>query len=92
MALVKMYRDEPEVPGGNTEAMIPEEAVNLAMDNGWRLKGKAEPAKEEPKPEAKKEEPKVEQPKAEEPKIEPVKEEKSDFPEFEKSEGKKGKK
>lgn len=87
MALVKMYRDEPEVPGGNTEAMIPEEAVNLAMDNGWRLKGKAEPAKEESKPEVKKEEPK-----AEEPKVEPVKEEKSDFPEFEKSEGKKGKK
>ena len=84
MALVKMYRDEPEVPGGNTEAMIPEEAVNLAMDNGWRLKGKAEPAKEESKPEVKKEEPK-----AEEPKVEPVKEEKSDFPEFEKSEGKK---
>lgn len=92
MALVKMYRDEPEVPGGNTEAMIPEEAVNLAMDNGWRLKGKAEPVKEESKPEVKKEEPKVEQPKAEEPKVEPVKEEKSDFPEFEKSEGKKGKK
>ena len=92
MALVKMYRDEPEVPGGNIEAMIPEEAVNLAMDNGWRLKGKAEPVKEEPKPEVKKEEPKVEQPKAEEPKVEPVKEEKSDFPEFEKSEGKKGKK
>ena len=87
MALVKMYRDEPEVPGGNTEAMIPEEAVSLAMNNGWRLKGKAEPAKEEPKPEVKKEEPK-----AEEPKVEPVKEEKSDFPEFEKSEGKKGKK
>ena len=92
MALVKMYRDEPEVPGGNTEAMIPEEAVNLAMDNGWKLKGKAEPVKEEPKLEVKKEEPKVEQPKAEEPKVEPVKEEKSDFPEFEKSEGKKGKK
>ena len=87
MALVKMYRDEPEVPGGNTEAMIPEEAVNLAMDNGWKLKGKAEPVKEEPKPEVKKEESK-----AEEPKVEPVKEEKSDFPEFEKSEGKKGKK
>ena len=92
MALVKMYRDEPEVPGGNTEAMIPEEAVDSAKDNGWRLKGKAEPVKEESKPEVKKEEPKVEQPKAEEPKVEPVKEEKSDFPEFEKSEGKKGKK
>ena len=71
MALVKMYRDEPEVPGGNTEAMIPEEAVNLAMDNGWRLKGKAEPAKEEAKTEVEKEEPKVEQPKAEEPKQDP---------------------
>lgn len=92
MALVKMYRDEPEVPGGNTEAMIPEEAVNSAMDNGWRLKGKDEPAKDESKPEDKKDEPKVEQPKADEPKVEPVKEEKSDFPEFEKSEGKKGKK
>lgn len=87
MALVKMYRDEPEVPGGNTEAMIPEEAVDSAMDNGWRLKGKTELVKEESKPEVKKEEPKVE-----EPKVEPVKEEKSDFPEFEKSEGKKGKK
>ena len=83
MALVKMYRDEPEVPGGNTEAMIPEEAVNLAMDNGWKLKGKAEPAKEESKPEVK-EEPKVE---------EPVKEEKKpEAPKFEKTEEKKGKK
>ena len=83
MALVKMYRDEPEVPGGNTEAMIPEEGVNAAMDNGWKLKGKVD----EKKPEPVKEEPKVE-----EPKVEPVKEEKSDFPEFEKAEGKKGKK
>ena len=92
MALVKMYRDEPEVPGGNTEAMIPDEAVSLAMNNGWKLKGKAEPVKEEPKPEVKKEEPKVEEPKADESKVEPVKEEKSDFPEFTKNEGKKGKK
>jgi len=89
MALVKMYRDEPEVPGGNTEAMIPEEGVNAAMDNGWKLKGKVDEKKPEP---AKVEEPKVEEPKVEEPKVEPVKEEKSDFPEFEKNEGKKGKK
>ena len=36
MALVKMVRDFPEVAGGKTTADIPEEAVNLAMDNGWR--------------------------------------------------------
>lgn len=67
MALVKMYRDEPEVVGGNTEAMIPEEAVNLAMDNGWKkaddkknvtkeIEKPAEPVKEqkvETKPEVK---------------------------------------
>ena len=40
MALVKMTRDFPECAGGNTTADIPEEAVNLAMDNGWRLAGK----------------------------------------------------
>ncbi len=40
MALVKMVRDFPEVAGGNTTAMIPEEAVNLAMDNGWRVESK----------------------------------------------------
>ena len=45
MALVKMVRDFPEVEGGNTTADIPEEAVALAMDNGWRIaeKPKAEP-------------------------------------------------
>lgn len=64
MALIKMYRDEPEVVGGNTEAMIPEEAVNLAMDNGWKIKAKVEDKKAETKIEVKvdvkKEEPKVE--------------------------------
>lgn len=36
MALVKMVRDVPEVKGGNTTAMIPEDAVKEAIDNGWR--------------------------------------------------------
>ena len=62
MALVKMYRDEPEVLGGNTTADIPEEAVNLALDNGWKIASKAEShkevkaeAKSEPKQEVKEE-------------------------------------
>lgn len=54
MALVKMVRDFPEVAGGKTTADIPEEAVNLAMDNGWRLADKkAEAPKVEPKAEDK---------------------------------------
>lgn len=70
MALVKMVRDFPEVPGGNTTADIPEEAVNLAMDNGWRLAEakkadvKVEDKKPESKVEDKKPEVKVETPKA----------------------------
>lgn len=61
MALVKMYRDIPEVTGGNTEAMIPEEAVNEAVANGWKkAEVKADSKKDEvktepPKPEAAKE-------------------------------------
>ena len=56
MALVKMVRDFPEVEGGNTTADIPEEAVQLAMNEGWRI---AEKPKAEPKV-AEKTEPKVE--------------------------------
>ena len=82
MALVKMLRDAPEVPGGNTEAMIPEEAVAEAIARGWK-KADGKPAKVE--------EPKV-APKVEEPKVEPVKEEKADFPMFEKADEKKAKK
>jgi len=91
MALVKMLRDIPEVAGGKTEAMIPEESVADAMKRGWKkADGKVEktepkPEKTEPKPEPKKEEPKVE-PKVEEPVKEP------EFPTFEKTEEKKGKK
>lgn len=49
MALVKMVRDFPEVEGGNTVAMIPEEAINLAMDNGWRLEETKQTTKQEAK-------------------------------------------
>lgn len=83
MALVKMLRDIPEVAGGKTEAMIPEEGVAQAMNNGWRkAEGKSE--KSEPKAEVKAE------PKVEEPKVEPVKE--PEAPKFEKTAEKKGKK
>lgn len=66
MALVRMVRDFPEVAGGKTTADIPEEAVNLAMDNGWRLADKAPKAepKVEPKSESKVED-KVEEKKPE---------------------------
>lgn len=37
MALVKMIRDIPEVAGGKTEAMMQEEAVKAAIQNGWRV-------------------------------------------------------
>lgn len=37
MAIVKMVRDLPEVAGGKTTADIPEEAVQSAIDNGWRI-------------------------------------------------------
>lgn len=77
MALVKMTRDAPEVAGGNTEGMFPEEAVAELKGKGWKVADKAsekaDPKKDEPK------EPKVE-PKAEEPKVEPKVEEKK--PEF----------
>lgn len=82
MALVKMLRDAPEVTGGNTEAMIPEDAVAEAIARGWK-KADGKPAKEPPK---------TDEPKAEEPKVEPVKEEKADFPMFEKADEKKAKK
>lgn len=74
MALVKMIRDYPEVAGGNTTAMIPEEAVQSAIDNGWRI---AEKKAEEPKvkTEEKKPEIKVEPKKEETPKVEQKKEE-----------------
>ena len=66
MALVRMVRDFPEVAGGKTTADIPEEAVNLAMDNGWRVADKAPKAepKVEPKSESKVED-KVEEKKPE---------------------------
>ena len=88
MALVQRLRDAPEVAGGNTEAMIPEDAVAEAIARGWK-KADGKPAKvEAPKVEA----PKVEAPKVE-PKVEePAKEEKADFPMFEKAEEKKAKK
>lgn len=55
MALVKMVRDFPEVKGGNMTADIPEEAVQSAMDNGWRVDGKTESVKTDSKPEPKEE-------------------------------------
>ena len=82
MALVKMLRDAPEVAGGNTEAMIPEDAVAEAIARGWK-KADGKPAKDAPKVEEPKVEPKVE---------EPAKEEKADFPMFEKADEKKAKK
>lgn len=74
MALVKMIRDYPEVAGGNTTAMIPEEAVQLAINDGWRI---ADKKTEEPKVKAeeKKPEVKVEPKKEETPKGEQKKEE-----------------
>lgn len=81
MGLVKMIRDVPEVAGGKTEAMIPEDSVKQAKDAGWKIAEdtlKAKPLKEEVpvKKEEKKEEvsevKKVEEPKKEEqPKAEP---------------------
>lgn len=88
MALVKMLRDIPEVAGGKTEAMIPEDAVAQAMNNGWR-KADVKNEKSESKP-ASKAESKPE-PKVEEPEVEPVKEE-PEAPKFEKTSEKKGKK
>lgn len=80
MALVKMVRDLPEVKGGNTEGMFPEEAVADLKKLGWKVadKGseKAEPKKEEPKAEPK--EPKVES-KVEEPKAPKFEEKKEEF-------------
>jgi hypothetical protein len=83
MALIKMVRNEPRVPGGSTEGMFDEALAADLKKLGWKPadKGaeKAEPKKEEPKSELKepKVEPKVEQ-KAEEPKA-PKFEEKKEF-------------
>jgi len=89
MALVKMIRDIPEVAGGKTEAMMQEDAVKAAIQNGWRVADKAvgnnqaqkEPVKE-PVSEAKTE------PKAEKPEVKP--ETKSE-PKSDKAESKKQK-
>lgn len=58
--MIKVYRDEPEFPGAPLTATIPEDTLQSAMDNGWKVEKKAE-VKAEPKVE-----PKVEEPKAEE--------------------------
>lgn len=50
MGLVKMIRDVPEIAGGKTEAMIPEDSVKQAKDAGWKIAEdtlKAKPLKEE---------------------------------------------
>lgn len=59
MTLVKMTRSEPEVEGGNTTAMIPEEAVSLAAADGWEIADskKTESAAEAQETREKKEEP-----------------------------------
>ena len=75
MALVKMIRDLPEVTGGNTEGLFPEEAVADLKGKGWKVADKASEKKAEPVKEQPKFEPKVE-PVVEEPKVEPKKEEK----------------
>ncbi len=82
MALVKMVRDFPEVPGGKTTADIPEEAVHLAMDNGWHIAEKSakEDKKDESKNEAKSAEvnaDKANAPKADEPKTDDSKADKA---------------
>lgn len=60
MALIKMWRDFPEVAGGKTEAMVPEEGVKAAMDNGWK-KTEDKPSKDtEPSKDVKKEVSKLE--------------------------------
>lgn len=72
-----MIRDVPEVAGGKTEAMIPEDSVKQAKDAGWKIAEdtlKAKPLKEEVpvKKEEVSEVKKVEEPKKEEqPKAEP---------------------
>jgi hypothetical protein len=77
MGLVKMIRDVPEVAGGKTEAMIPEDSVKQAKDAGWKIAEdtlKAKPLEEEVpvKKEEVSEVKKVEEPKKEEqPKAEP---------------------
>lgn len=77
MGLVKMIRDVPEVAGGKTEAVIPEDSVKQAKDAGWKIAEdtlKAKPLKEEVpvKKEEVSEVKKVEEPKKEEqPKAEP---------------------
>lgn len=72
-----MIRDVPEVAGGKTEAVIPEDSVKQAKDAGWKIAEdtlKAKPLKEEVpvKKEEVSEVKKVEEPKKEEqPKAEP---------------------
>ena len=51
MALVRMVRAVPEVAGGKTEAMVPEEAVSDALKNGWSRADESAARKEEPKQE-----------------------------------------
>lgn len=70
MALVKMTRAVPEVKGGKTEALVPEDAVSAAMSKGWRVAEKTSEKTEQPKEPAKKSEPAFDKPKAEEPKAE----------------------
>lgn len=68
MALIKVVRDKPEIPGGNTTAYVSEESLNEALSNGWK-RSDDKPAKEtktETKPEVKEvKEEKTEEPKAE---------------------------
>ena len=60
--MVKVYREKPEFEGAPLEAEIPEEVLEKAISNGWKVKQKAVPLEtEEPKTEAvplKSEEPK----------------------------------
>lgn len=57
MALVKMIRNLPEVKGGKTEGMFPEEAVAELKGKGWKAaektSEKTEPVKDKSKDEPK---------------------------------------
>ena len=65
MALVKMTRELPEVPGGKTEGQFPEEAIEVLKRAGWKVVEAS--VKSESKPVSK---PEVKEAKAEESKVE----------------------
>lgn len=55
MALVKVVRKEPEVKGGAIEALVSEECLAEALNNGWVVAAKTDKKPEPPKTEVKEE-------------------------------------